>query len=167
LVKVMKHIEESYVAEFPKRKEAVKQKHEAIQKAFVEKTQAYTKSKKIPFLNANNYFQRVLKVLKAECLDPILAIHERDCEKVNSFGSLVYPQVKALLEEANKGLLLDQKDYKLDPTTFADPAKFVPGNFQQDLDAVTEKFPQNVITKAKEIDSNPLYQRFVDVAFSP
>lgn len=163
-LKVREHIEKVYVAGFEKRQEAAKQKYEAIKKAFNERGKAYFGEKKISFLNANNYVQRVLKVLKAECLDKIYALHQKDLEKVNAFDSLVYVQVRALLEEAQKGLLEDQA-YQLDETAFADPDKFIPKNFQVELDAITVPYPQNVITKAKEINSLPLYHEFIDAAF--
>ena len=164
MLKVMKHIEEAYVQDASKRLGAVKLKYETIQKAFVEKTRAYSEANRIPLLNANNYFQRVSKVLNTECLEPIHALYLRDKAKADFFGSLVYSQVRTLLEEANKGLLLDQA-YTLDPTIFADPAKFVPGNFQQELDAMTANFPQNVIDKAKALAPQEPYQNFVTAAF--
>jgi hypothetical protein len=145
---VRKHIVEVYVAGFEKRQNAVKEKHEAILKSFGEKAKAHFEAKKIPFLSANNYGQRVLKVLKAECLDKIYALYQEDQKKVNAFDSLVYPQIRALLEEAQKGLL-EEKPYQLDETAFAEADKFIPKNFQEELEAITALYPQNVIEKAK------------------
>ncbi len=166
LLKVRKHIEEVYVADFAKREDAAKQKYEAIEKAFNEKTSAYFKAnKEIPFLKANNYYQKVLKVLKTECLDPIRTLYLRDHEKVHSFDSLVYLQVRAMLEEAQKGFI-EEQPYQPDETAFADAGKFIPKNFLEELDAITALYSQKVITKAKEINSLPIYQQFIDAAFT-
>jgi hypothetical protein len=47
-----------------------------------------------------------------------------------------------------------------------DPATFVPGNYQQELDAITANFPQKVIDKAKAIAPQERYQNFVAAAFA-
>jgi len=162
IVKIMEHLEKGYAAEtaFKKREEGAKQPYDSIWKNFNEKV----KEQKMPFLQKQNYYKRVSKILKEECLDPIHELYKQDHSRTSYYGSLIYPQVRAFLEEANKGLLLDQ-DYKLDAATFANPAKFVPADMQQEINALVAKFPQNVIEKAKVIAPEEAYQDFIAAAF--
>ncbi|HEX2580307.1 MAG TPA: hypothetical protein VHK67_07895 [Rhabdochlamydiaceae bacterium] len=164
-VKVLEYLKTGYVADFSRRIEAPKQKYEAIQKAFAEKSLAHFKDKKTPALQSNLYAQRVSKILEEECLGPIYALHLKDKSKVENFGSLVYPQLRMFLEEANKGLLLDQP-YMLDTDAFKDPTKFVPADLQNEVDALVSKFPQNVIDKAKAVASQPAYHDFIAAVFT-
>jgi hypothetical protein len=165
LLELMKILKESYVPQFNKNLEVVEEKYKAIQKSFSEKAQAFCDRQKLVPLRAQLYHKRVSDILKKECLDNIYAIYTRHKGQAEYPCSTVYPQVRALLEEAQKGLLADQP-YTLDETAFADAGKLLPKDFQEELNAVTASYPQNVITKAKEIDSVPLYHQFVEAAFS-
>ncbi len=166
LIALMTALEKSCEAQSNTNQEAAKNKYDTLQKGVLDKGNAFCERQQLAELRAQLYFFRVLPILNEECLSKIHALYLRDNAKANSFGSLVYPQVRALLEEANKGLLQDQA-YTLDATVFADPAKYVTGNFQEELDAITVNFPKNVIDKAKAIDSLPMYHQFIDAAFSP
>ncbi|HEX4839015.1 MAG TPA: hypothetical protein VFU89_01080 [Rhabdochlamydiaceae bacterium] len=162
IVKIKEHLEKGYAAEtaFKKREEGAKQPYDSIWKNFNEKV----KEQKMPFLQKQNYYNRVSKILKEECLDPIHELYKQDHSRTSYYSSLIYPQVRAFLEEANKGLLLDQP-YKLDAGVFADPAKFVPAEMQLEVDTLVAKFPQNVIEKAREIAPEKEYQDFITAAF--
>lgn len=164
IVKIREHLEKGYVAGYKKRMEAAQQKYESIGKAFNEKVEKYCSEQKMNFLKKNLYYKRVVEILQKECLDPLYALYKKDHSNTSFYGSLIYPQVRDWLEEANKGLLLDQP-YKLDATTFADPAKFVPAEMQQEVDALVAKFPQNVIEKARKIATEKAYQDFITEAF--
>jgi hypothetical protein len=159
-------LKESHGDQFKKNQDAAKLKANALQKEVSEKAKAFCEGKKIVSLRTQLYLSRVLKILKTECLDKIYDLGLREKAKADFVQSLVYPQVRALLEEAQKGLLED-KPYVLDENGFTDPEKFVSGNFQEELDAITVPYPQNVIEKSKAIaDAMPLYQQFVDAAFA-
>jgi hypothetical protein len=161
LVTLINTLEKSYVAQCHTNQSAAKEKADAIEQCFSEKGDVFCKKQKFFALKADLFHARVLKILKTECLDPIRALEQKEKEKGDFFGSLVYHQIRALLVEARKGLLEDQP-YTLDQTVFTDLEKFVSGNFEQELDAITAPYPQNVIVKAKANAPKEARQEYTD-----
>lgn len=166
LTELLKSLEKSYVAQFNTNQDAAKQKYEAIQKSVLDKAKAFCEGQKMVPLRVQLFHSRILSILDEECLSKIHALSKRHKGQADYPCSIVFPQVRALLEEAQKGLLEDQP-YTLDATAFADEGKFIPKNIQEELDAITANYPQNVIDKAKAVDSVPLYHQFIDAAFNP
>ncbi len=167
------------VPEWHKNHDAAKKMSDDIQKKILEKAEAFRNSQKIPVLSANNYVQRILKILKTECLDKINDLGLKEKTQAEFFGSIVYSQVRALLEEAKKGLLEDQP-YKLDEGAFECVDIFFTENFQRiindfqkKLDAITAPYPKNVIDKLKaeapkeaRQEYTNIYLGFIDAAFT-
>lgn len=159
-------LQEEHVGQFNKNKDAAKQKSNDTKKNVSEKAKAFSERNKILPLRAQLYLSRVSKIMKTEYLDKIHELSLREKAKADFCYSLVYSQVRALLEEAQKGLLED-KPYVPDEKAFKDPSQFVLGNFQEELDAICAPYPQNVIEKSKAIDKAvPLFHQFVDAAFA-
>ncbi len=165
LSKFMKTLKESYAAQFDTNQKAAQEKQDSIKKNFEDKTKAFFEGQKLVYLRAQLYRSRVAPILNEECFSKINALYLRHKEQADYACSVIYLQVRTLLEAAQKALL-EEQPYTLDEAAFADPAKFIPKNFQEELDAITASYQQNVITRAKAIDPLPLYHRFVDAAFA-
>jgi hypothetical protein len=160
------------VPQFNENQKAAKQKADDIKKNVLEKAETFCQSQKITALRAQLYRSRVLKVLNTECLDQLYALSEKEKTKAKFFCSIVYSQVRALLEEAKKGLL-ENKSYEFDEDVFAYADIFfsdfqsINKYFQRELDAITVSYPKNVIDKARAVaPQEETYQQFITAAFA-
>ncbi len=158
-------LDELVLEQFEKDQDTAKQKHAGILKAFKEKAPVVCSTQNIRKLSAQHYFGRVMSALQEECLTKIHEANKEHRKHLEVFYSEVYLQVRPWFEHSYK--VLKGEVSAFDANGFAEPAKFLPKDFQQKLDAVTANFPQNVIAKAKEKDpDNAQYCAFVDAVFA-
>jgi hypothetical protein len=115
---------------------------------------------KIDFFAAEPYKQMLLQALDEVYVSKISELVETHQEKMSHFCSLMYPQVRLLLEQANQGLL-ERNPYQLQPFDFQSLDLLF-----QAYNAIQVQYPQNVYEYAKYLSAHDQYQDFLAEVFS-
>jgi len=166
LQEMLENIKSQYTPQLPKSMEFARIQWEGLKSLMEGKADEASKTLELDSTTAERYQKMVLQALYEEHLVKIYILIQQHQIKTKFFYSLVYSQVRVLLEQASVGLL-EQKPFTLDPDAFTDLNKVIP-DFSQELQAIAALFPQNVIVKARSLFSADLeYQQFIDEVFKP
>lgn len=78
-------------------------------------------------------------------------------------GLLAYSQVDDFFNKAYHELILKKEPFVLIPAS----VKKMVSDFQEQLDNISQNYPQNVIEKAKALSADSVFHAFVDRVFNP
>jgi hypothetical protein len=158
LLELQKILQDRYVPEFAKNEQKAAELQHALKEVFQKKGVAVCAQLSLDPPTAELYKNWLLQDLNEEYLYKISALVEQHRVITTHFRVLLYPQFRALLEQAVQGLLL-QQPYTLDRIN----RSIVP-DFQHELNAIAQLYPQNVIDKAKASAPDG-YQKFLAEVF--
>lgn len=161
-IKLWKHLEDlqkQYHDQFPKDLEAVRKKLEELESKMDQAiSKAFTNLALDPTIK-ERYQRNLVFALNEEYISKIYVLAQKHQTQRSHFCSFVYPQVRKLLELAHTRLVkqelceIEMDDLDKKP------------HFIEEYQEILKLYPQQVIVRAKSLDTDATYQNFIDEVF--
>lgn len=144
----------------PKIQDKAKMKCESMKSQVEAAAKTAAKTLALDDSNAQQYQVLLMQVFDEELTSKISELGSVGEEHRGVFA---YSQVDDFFKKAYHELILGKKPFILIPATWQ---KMIT-DFQDDLDKISQNYPQNVISKAKALFQDPAFHTFVDRVFKP